>query len=203
MTLCRDYYGRVYRCNHMWNSWGRWVLFGILVAGAILLFFLFRYAVVQPPPRINLLTNPPSAVFQLVAVAREACSHSTVLDGLGRPRRATEPQRTTLSTKINSSSNSNLNMAMATNNSRHPGKKEDTTIKTREDTEQTKDTMVASRPGRQNCSNHPIHIVLEIKSTRRQLDLRPARKELCDERLARRSRKRRLGSRQGGQWAIG
>ncbi|PNS14314.1 hypothetical protein CAC42_6827 [Sphaceloma murrayae] len=35
-----DAYGRV-RCRSAWNSWVRWLVFGLIVGGALLLFLLF------------------------------------------------------------------------------------------------------------------------------------------------------------------
>ncbi|KAL2392349.1 hypothetical protein ABEF93_001684 [Exophiala dermatitidis] len=40
-TLCRDAYGRYYRCRSTWSSWGRWLALALIIFGAFLLFFLF------------------------------------------------------------------------------------------------------------------------------------------------------------------
>lgn len=42
MARCYDSYRRrYYTCNRAWSTWGRWVLFSIIVVGFILFFFLF------------------------------------------------------------------------------------------------------------------------------------------------------------------
>lgn len=40
MNRCYNSYGQPYRCRTAWNSWGRWAALGVIVAGALLLFFL-------------------------------------------------------------------------------------------------------------------------------------------------------------------
>ena len=40
MASCTDRYGRSYRCNSSWNSWGRWVALGVILVGALVFFFL-------------------------------------------------------------------------------------------------------------------------------------------------------------------
>ncbi|KIV92888.1 hypothetical protein PV10_04149 [Exophiala mesophila] len=37
---CYNSYGQPYRCRTAWNSWGRWAALGVILAGALLLFFL-------------------------------------------------------------------------------------------------------------------------------------------------------------------
>jgi len=49
--LARQYYygnrcydnrtGRYYTCNNSWSNWGRWVLLGVIILAALLIFFLF------------------------------------------------------------------------------------------------------------------------------------------------------------------
>jgi hypothetical protein len=39
---CVDQFGNEYYCRSGWYGWGRWVLFGVIIAAAILFFFLFR-----------------------------------------------------------------------------------------------------------------------------------------------------------------
>lgn len=85
MARCYNRYGREVYCNSRWNSWGRWVLFGVIVASFILFFFLFRYVPTTPPPLFPLpayvLLNPRLAAYQLVVAAREDCDHFMVQDG--------------------------------------------------------------------------------------------------------------------------
>lgn len=42
MNRCYNSLGQPYRCRSTWNNWGRWVALGVIVAGALLLFFLCR-----------------------------------------------------------------------------------------------------------------------------------------------------------------
>ncbi|KAF7511134.1 hypothetical protein GJ744_005365 [Endocarpon pusillum] len=41
MARCYDRYNRVYNCDRAWYSWGRWVLFAVIVISSILFFFFF------------------------------------------------------------------------------------------------------------------------------------------------------------------
>jgi hypothetical protein len=43
MARCYDRYNGYYTCNRAWSTWGRWLLFAIVVISFILFFFLFRY----------------------------------------------------------------------------------------------------------------------------------------------------------------
>jgi len=45
MARCYDSFGNVYPCQSAWNNWGRWVALGVIILGAFLLFFLFRYVI--------------------------------------------------------------------------------------------------------------------------------------------------------------
>lgn len=38
--ICRDRYGRTYRCRSTWSNWGRWVAMAVIIVAAILLFFI-------------------------------------------------------------------------------------------------------------------------------------------------------------------
>jgi len=38
--ICYNSLGQPYRCRSTWNSWGRWLALGLIVLGALILFFL-------------------------------------------------------------------------------------------------------------------------------------------------------------------
>lgn len=41
MSSCyRDSFGRT-RCRSTWNSWARWLVLGLIILGALFVFFLF------------------------------------------------------------------------------------------------------------------------------------------------------------------
>ncbi|KPI39410.1 uncharacterized protein AB675_5107 [Cyphellophora attinorum] len=50
-TYCRDRYGRVYQCNSSWYNWGRWVAVGVIIAAALVLFFLCSTPTTQGRPQ--------------------------------------------------------------------------------------------------------------------------------------------------------
>jgi hypothetical protein len=67
MARCYDRYSRrYYTCNRAWSTWGRWLLFALIVIAFILFFFLFRYLSSSSSIRIllthfQLSFSPPSS----------------------------------------------------------------------------------------------------------------------------------------------
>lgn len=84
------------------------------------------------------------------------------------PHQAMAPPPTTLITKTSN----NLNMAMVIKTASHTDRREDTTIKTREDRERIRATTVVNRPALPNFSSLRMHIAEETRSTHLRPDLR-------------------------------
>lgn len=58
MATCYSRTRGYYRCNRTWSTWGRWLLFGLIIASFILFFFLFRYVLPPPLPSQSVSANP-------------------------------------------------------------------------------------------------------------------------------------------------
>jgi hypothetical protein len=108
------------------------------------------------------------AVLPLVAAAREACSHSTVLDGWAIRLQVTELPPITLS--IRTRLRNNLNTA--TNRVKLVA----TTIKAK-DKEPTRVITAVSKLVQLNFNSHRMRTTVVIRSMRRRLDLHLARME--------------------------
>lgn len=56
MARCYDGYN-AYQCNSTWNNWARWLVLGLIILAALVIFFLFSYVFSRKLPMRPRLTS--------------------------------------------------------------------------------------------------------------------------------------------------